>query len=149
MIMSCCPGPGWYQTGFRVRYGETDAAGIVNHASYLAWFEEGRSELSRQLAMPYRELEHAGIDLVVTKVEARYRRAARYDDELQIWTRIKDAQSRRCIFEYRVHRKADGELLAEGFTVHIAVRRSNGRPARVPDRFLSCYRAAAAAAADQ
>jgi acyl-CoA thioester hydrolase len=143
-----CPGPGWYAAGFRVRYGETDAAGIVNHASYLAWFEEGRSELSRRLGMPYCELEQEGIDLVVTRVEARYRRAARYDDEVQVWTRIREARSRRCVFEYRVQRRQDGELLADGYTVHVAIRRSTGRPARVPDRFLVRYRAAADEAAE-
>jgi acyl-CoA thioester hydrolase len=149
MSSELCPGPGWYAAGFRVRYCETDAAGIVNHASYLAWFEEGRSELSRRLGMPYSDLEREGIDLVVTRVEARYRQAARYDDEVQVWTRIKEARSRRCTFEYRVVRRDDGELLADGITVHVAIRRGNGRPARIPDRFLSRYRAAADQAEDR
>jgi acyl-CoA thioester hydrolase len=98
--------------------------------------------------MPYSELEQEGIDLVVTRVEARYRRAARYDDEVQVWTRIREARSRRCVFEYRVQRRRDGALLADGLTVHVAIRRSTGRPARVPDRFLTRYRAAAEEAAE-
>ena len=30
---------------FHVRYAETDKMGIVHHAAYLVWFEEGRSAL--------------------------------------------------------------------------------------------------------
>ncbi len=139
-------GPGWYAARFRVRYGETDAAGIVNHASYLAWFEEGRSELSRRIGLPYSELERAGIDLVVVRVEARYRRAARYDDAVQVWARIAEVGSRRCVFEYRVIRSADGELLTTGRTEHIAIRRTTAKPARIPEPFLSRYLASTAEA---
>ena len=38
---------------FRVRYFETDAMGIVHHASYITWFEEGRSAFTRTLGYPY------------------------------------------------------------------------------------------------
>ena len=31
-------------TEFPVRYAETDAMGVVHHANYLVYFEEGRSQ---------------------------------------------------------------------------------------------------------
>ena len=139
------PGPEWRAARFRVRYAETDAAGIVHHASYLPWFEEGRSELSRQLGAPYSELEKQGVDLVVVRVEARYRAAARYDEKVVVWTRICEVGSRRCVFSYQVVREADGRLLTTGITEHVALCRSTGRPTRIPEPFLSCYGAAAAA----
>ena len=40
----------------RVRYAETDQMGVVHHASYLVYMEEGRTALmrARQLALiPY------------------------------------------------------------------------------------------------
>ena len=36
------------ETTFHVRYAETDAMGIVHHADYIVYFEEGRSEYLRQ-----------------------------------------------------------------------------------------------------
>ncbi len=134
------PGPGWYAAGFRVRYAETDAAGIVHHAAYLPWFEEGRSELSRQVGLPYVDLERSGITLVLTRAEARYLTAAHYDDEVTVWTRMRDVRSRSCAFDYRVVRTADGQLLATGSTEHLAVDRASGRPARLPDAVLAGYR---------
>ena len=124
---------------FRVRYAETDAAGIVHHSSYVVWFEEGRSELSRQLGLPYAELEREGIDLIVTRVEVRYRSPARYDDLVEVRTRVAALRSRTMTFAYRVVRVADEIVLAEGTTEHLAVRRATGRPARIPDRFREAW----------
>jgi len=134
---------GWCSTRFRVRFAETDAAGIVHHSTYFVWFEEGRSELSRQLSMPYSDLESHGVDLLLTRSEASYLGAARYDDEVEFLTRATSVRSRRIVFEYRAVRPSDGTLLATGITEHLAVSRANGKPARIPEPFLSCYRAAA------
>ncbi len=78
----------WCSTRFHVRYAETDAAGIVHHSAYIVWFEEGRSELSRRLGMPYAELERRGIDLVLTSVEGGYRAPPPYDQEVEVQTHV-------------------------------------------------------------
>ncbi|HHQ48104.1 MAG TPA: acyl-CoA thioesterase [Acidobacteria bacterium] len=138
------PGPEWEAARFRVRYAETDAAGIVHHATYLVWFEEGRSELSRQLGLPYRELEEAGVVLVVVEARVRYVAGARYDEAVEVWTRMEQVRSRSCTFSYRVVASEDGRLLATGSTSHVAVDRVTGRPIVLPEPFRSTYAAAAA-----
>ena len=50
------------QTEFYVRYAETDAMGIVHHASYVVWFEEGRSTYARARGGDYAEFERSGGD---------------------------------------------------------------------------------------
>jgi len=132
---------GWCAARFRVRYAETDAGGVVHHSAYLPWFEEGRSELGRRAGLPYRELEAAGVVLVVVRAEARYHASARYDERIAVWTRMTDVRSRRCVFEYRVVCEDDGRLLATGFTDHVPVGRDNGRPTRLPKPFLECWQA--------
>ncbi|MDQ7035137.1 MAG: thioesterase family protein [Anaerolineae bacterium] len=69
---------------FHVRYAETDAQGIVHHASYIVYFEEGRSEYIRQRGSSYAEFERSGLYLAVTEINARYIKAARYDDRLTV-----------------------------------------------------------------
>jgi len=140
------PGPGWEAARFPVRYAETDAAGIVHHATYLTWFEEGRSELSRRLGLPYRELEEAGIVLVVVEAQLRYLSGARYDEIIEVWTRMRRVRSRSCAFDYRVIAAGNGRLLATGSTSHVAVDHTTGRPTTIPEPFRSTYSAAAAAA---
>ncbi len=36
-----------------VRYGETDQMGVVHHANYLLYFEEGRTRMMTALGLPY------------------------------------------------------------------------------------------------
>ena len=116
------------KTSFRVRYSETDQMGIVYHANYLVWFEVGRSELFRELNLPYMQFEEQGLGLAVIEASCRYRKPSRYDDELVIITEINHMSSRAASFSYSVYR---GEtLLAEGKTVHVFINKE-GRPADV------------------
>ena len=107
------------KTRIRVRYSETDQMGIVYHANYLVWFEVGRTELFRELGLPYTILEEQGLGLTVIEAGCRYRKPAHYDDELIIITEINRLSSRAARFSYYVYREET--LLAEGKTMHIFV----------------------------
>ncbi len=108
---------------FRVRYFETDAMGIVHHASYITWFEEGRSAFTRAVDYPYSRMEQEGIALAVAEVSARYHRPARYDDEVIVTAAMTQLGSRGMTFGYEVRRASDGELLVSGTSKHISVDR--------------------------
>lgn len=116
----------------RVRYAETDQMGVAHHASYLVWFEAGRTELIRSRGRSYAQIEADGWLLVVVEARCRYLRPARYDDVLIIRTRLGPAGPATLAFEYEVIRRADGDVLARGTTVHAAVDRT-GRPRRIPE----------------
>ena len=60
------------ETEFHVRYAETDAMGVVHHSAYLVYFEEGRSQLVRDLGSNYADLEAAGYRMPVTEIGVRY-----------------------------------------------------------------------------
>lgn len=62
--------------------------GVVHHSSYLPWMEMGRTELLRDVGMSYAALETEGVFLVVTKVEVKYRRPLKYDDKVEIRTKV-------------------------------------------------------------
>src|SRR5207248_3318351 len=96
----------------RVRYAETDRMGLLHHANYLVYFEQGRIELLRSLGRSYRELEDQGFLLVLTRVEVRYRRPVHYDDLLTLRTFVERTTSVRLDHRYEVLR--DGLLVAEG-----------------------------------
>ncbi len=121
------------RTTTRVRYPETDRMGVAHHTHFLVWFEMGRTELMRELGCPYGEVEdHEGILFPVAEAGARYLAPARYDERLEITTRLVEARGARVRFEYEIARVANGERIASGFTVHASVGR-DGRPRRLPD----------------
>ncbi len=120
-------------TDLRVRYVETDAMGIVHHASYVAWLELGRTELLRGSGQSYREWERAGVHLTVGEVHLKYRASAYFDDLLTVHTQVAEAGRRRVGFTYRIER--EGVLLAEASTVHLATN-AHGKACVLPDEFL-------------
>lgn len=109
------------ETKLRVRYAETDQMGIVYHSNYLIWFEVGRTELFRDIDLPYTVFEDQGLGLAVIEATCRYRRPARYDDDLLIITQIDEFSSRRVVFSYQVRK--DDHLLTEGKTVHMFINK--------------------------
>lgn len=111
---------GWHETEVRVRYAETDQMGIVHHASYLVWFEVGRSELCRAKGFSYKEMEEQDNALmVVAETYCRYKSPAYYEDVLTVRTKVGEVRSRSLRFFYEIHRAADDRLIAEGETLHL------------------------------
>ncbi|MBA3271502.1 MAG: acyl-CoA thioesterase [Acidobacteria bacterium] len=117
----------------RVRYAETDKMGVVYYANYLVWFEIGRTDWLRETGWTYRLMEEEGFGLPVIEVHCAYQTSARYDDDVEIRTRARLVSAVRLAFDYDVVRRADGQALASGYTVHATVDRS-GRPTRLPAR---------------
>jgi acyl-CoA thioester hydrolase len=125
----------------KVRYSETDQMGIVHHSHYLVWCEIGRTELMRELGYAYADIERDGTLLAVAEVSLRYARAARYDDDVRVITRVDAVQSRTITFSYRVLRErgAELELLATAVTKLIAIDAS-GAAKRLPPELLRRFR---------
>jgi acyl-CoA thioester hydrolase len=115
----------------RVRYAETDQMGVAWHGSYFAWFEVGRTDLLREKGVSYRELEAGDLHLPVIEASARYLRPARYDDVLEIRTRVAAHSGARVSFDYEILSDGSAAPLATGFTAHAAVD-GRGRPRRLP-----------------
>jgi acyl-CoA thioester hydrolase len=118
-------------TKIRVRYAETDQMGVVYYANYFVWFEVGRTDWLRQAGWTYREMEREGVSLPVIEAHAEYRRAARYDDELDVHARATLLTAVRLRFDYEIRRAGEEEPIATGHTVHAAMD-PTGRPCRLP-----------------
>lgn len=127
------------ETTFHVRFAETDQMGVVHHAVYAVWFEEGRSQWMRSRGRDYAEFEAQGINLAVTKLEVRYRRPARYGRRVTVRTRMDVFRSRGMDVSYEVVDADTRELLATGSTSHISLDRS-GRVKRIPQVWLDFMR---------
>ena len=144
--MSGGPGndsPVFAESRVRVRYAETDQMGVVYHSNYFIWFEIGRVELMRQLGFPYRDIEqNDGLFIAVADARCRYKAPARYDDEVIVRTHLKNVRESLVNFGYELIRAADGMILAEGETTHIVTDKQM-KPARLPEKYLQAFRAAA------
>ena len=119
---------------FRVRYAECDPMGVAHHTAYPVWFEMGRTELLRSRGLRYRDFEDDGAMLAVVDLQVRYRRPARYDDELELQTRLCRVTRVRIEHEYTLLR--DRVILATASTT-LACVDSDGRLRGVPAELLA------------
>jgi len=130
------------ETTIRVRYAETDQMGVVYHANYFIWFEVGRVELFRQMGFNYRDLEEQEqCYMAVAEARCRFKAPARYDDEVRIRTSLKHMRNSFIQFGYEAIRVSNGELLAEGETMHIVTDAQMNKRA-LPERYQDAFRRA-------
>ena len=104
---------------FTVRYAETDQMGVVHHANYAVWFEEGRSDFMRIFGISYSSIEEKGVMLPLYELNCRYIAPAKYEDEIIVITTLKSISRVRVSFSYQVINKKNKLLLATGETMHV------------------------------
>lgn len=120
----------------RVRYADTDQMKSVYYAKYYEYFEQGRSDLLREIGMPYSEIEALGYFLPVVESHARYISSARYDNLIEVKTIVREIPAARIRIDYEIRRAGETDLLVEGYTVHSFVKSDTGRPTRAPASFI-------------
>ena len=123
------PVPTEHEFEIRVRYQETDAQGRVHHSNYINYFEVARVEMLRASGRTYKDLEEAGLFLVVVQLTCNYHQGARYDDVLRLKTTVVKARGVRITHRYEVFRNE--ELMADGETTVAAVD-PTGKVVRLP-----------------
>lgn len=132
----------WHATRVRVRYCECDPMNVAHHSSYVAWFELARTELMRNQTGSYADLEKAGVLLMVTKMDIRYRSPAAYDDVVEIRTALDHVGKARLRHRYEVlvvesgGVPVDAKLAAEA-EIELACCGRDGRPRPLPDELRS------------
>lgn len=150
----------WHAWPLRVRYQETDQMGVVYHMNYLNWLEIGRTEAIRALGVAYRDLEAEGLFLPLTDAQMAFKRAARYDDEVVVFTRVAEFGALRIRFESEARKvelsfwqslcsaqgqknapwfaEPQGELLVSGNTRHVWLNR-DWQPTRLDHAHPGLY----------
>src|SRR5512134_2621259 len=105
-------------TTIKVRWGETDAMGIVFYPTYLAWFDHATHELfassGRDLMTRLRE---DGVSFPIAECGARFRAPVFAGEELVVTATVGEVRSRSFRVEHRVER--DGAEVADGFELRV------------------------------
>ncbi len=122
------------ETTFHVRYAETDQMGVVHHAAYVVWLEEGRSAWMRAYGSSYAQFEKDGFLLAVSEVNIRYRQAAHYDQQVTVRCWVDQVRSRQLKFGYEIVETATGAILAEADTKLICLD-DQGQVIPMPERW--------------
>ena len=125
--------PRAHEFSIRVRYSESDQMGVVHHANYLIYMEEGRTALMRELGFPYEDVERRGFGMAVRKVDVRYRAAARYGDMLLVRTWVEGFRGASITYSYEMLKEPERAVVATGSAEVACIGLRDGfRPVPIP-----------------
>jgi acyl-CoA thioester hydrolase len=129
-----------HQLAVRVYYEDTDFTGVVYHASYVRFFERGRTDGLRAAGIGHSELLK-GPDpcaFIVTRLIVEFENAAHIDDALTVRTMFDEVRGPRLFIRQRITRGDEPIARAE---VEAACIRPGGRARRPPPELASRLRA--------
>ena len=115
----------------RVYYEDTDAGGVVYHASYLRYLERARTEWLRALGYSQARLkQEESLLFTVVGMTLDFLKPARLDDQLQVRSQVRLAGGASVEFAQEILRDSERILAA---TVRVAcLDAATFRPRRLP-----------------
>lgn len=122
-----------YTLPVRVYFQDTDAGGVVYHASYVNFMERARTEWLRD-RYGYSNaglMSEFGVAFVVRKLVLDYLKPALLDDMLTVSAQVKELGRSRVTLLQSVLRGE--ELLVEAEVHLVCVTMSNFKPVGIPD----------------
>lgn len=129
---------GEHRLPLRVYFEDTDAGGVVYHATYLGYMERARAEMLRLAGIRQRDAIEAGEGVyVIANINIGYRMPAKLDDMLVVASRIATVGGSSIGIHQRVMRGSD--LVAEADVTAVFVT-PGGRPRRPPADWTETFR---------
>lgn len=125
-----------HQHQIRVRYGECDQMGFVHHSRYALYLEEARTEILRSNGLAYKDMEDEGIIMPVRSMHFEFKKAARYDDLLNVEVKVDGDIGVRMNFNYSIFNQ-ENILLCVARTEMFFAHKETLRPLKLPEKYLS------------
>jgi acyl-CoA thioester hydrolase len=123
----------------RVYYEDTDAGGVVYHASYVAFYERARTEMLRHHHFSQQVLLAERVAFVVRKMTLEYFAAARLDDMLEVQTEITAMRGTSLVFTQRIV-NAENKVLNEAEVLIVCVDPLIMKPRALPKSIVAEFK---------
>jgi acyl-CoA thioester hydrolase len=123
----------------RVYYEDTDSGGVVYYANYLKFMERARTEMLRAAGFEQDTIQQEqGLVFAVHEANIKYRKPARFNDELTIVTSIDSLGKASIHFKQSVYLTASnfnlepGTLLADAVVKVASLHAASFSPRPIP-----------------
>lgn len=120
-----------FKWSVRIYFEDTDSGGVVYHSNYLKFMERARTEWLRSLELNQADLKKKDkIMFVVANVNIDYKKAARFNDELDIETSLDNIGASKVDLTQNIMKNSD---LYTSAKVNIAcIHSETFKPQRIP-----------------
>lgn len=123
----------------RIYYEDTDAGGVVYHASYIAFYERARTEMLRQHHFNQHTLLEEQVAFVVRRITVDYLSAARLDDLLEIQSEVTAMTRVTMTFSQRIV-NAEGKVLNEAEVLIACINPHLMKPIALPKSIVAEFK---------
>ena len=121
----------------RIYWEDTDAGGVVYHASYLRFLERARTEWLRAQGVDQQRVRNDdGVIFVVRDLTIEFLLSARLDDELDVTVESGEWRSASMTFDQRIVRRVDGAVVAGARVRAACINAATFRPCRIPNHLF-------------
>ena len=118
----------------RIRFHHVDSLGVVHQNWYFFFFEEARTEYLRHIGFPMGPDAFAGMNkMLVVRNSCDYLNPARFDGELEIFTRVSRVKRSSVTFEQLAVDRLSRLPVARAEHTIVSVDPASNRPWRVPE----------------
>jgi len=102
-----------FKRKFRVRWVDTDTAGVMHFSNYFRYFEACEEEFYRSLGIDMNQLrDDHGVLLPRVEASCKYKAACHFNDEIEVALIVQDVEPKTVTYQFIVTR--NGEIAAEG-----------------------------------
>ena len=120
-----------FKWSIRIYFEDTDSGGVVYHSNYLKFMERARTEWLRSLQINQAELKKKDkIMFVVANVNIDYKKAARFNDELDIKTSLDKIGASRLDLTQNIMKNS--ELYTSAKVSIACIHSETFKPQRIP-----------------
>ncbi|RWR01149.1 acyl-CoA thioesterase [[Pantoea] beijingensis] len=123
----------------RVYYEDTDAGGMVYHASYVAFYERARTEMLRKHHFTQQTLLEQHVAFVVRRMTIDYLGAARLDDLLEVQCEVVAMRRTTMTFAQRIV-NAEGNVLNEAEVLIACINPHLMKPIALPKSIVAEFK---------
>jgi len=125
-----------YKTTVRVRYADTDQMKYVYNGKYFEYFEIGRTEMMREIGLPYKLIEENGFLMPVIETKITYLSPAFYDEVLEIQTIVSDFPKVKVHIDHIIKSLDRDVEIVKGYVELAFVNSKTMKPTRAPKIFV-------------
>ncbi len=129
-----------HYTELRVRYADTDQMKFAYNGKYFEYFEVGRTEMMREVGLPYDIIEKSGFFMPVIETKIHYFTPAFYDELLVIETRVEELPAVKVHIDHIIKAKDRNVVICEGYVELAFLDGKTNRPTRAPKLFLDAVK---------
>ena len=126
----------FHETSLRVRFGDVDGLGHVNHAKYLTYMEHGRTRYFKDIFGWSGDMKH--LPIILAKATVDFKVPLYFDEPIIVYTKVSRLGNKSFDMAYLIRRIKDGQpdaIVSTAITNMVAFDYESQQTMRVPDEW--------------